>query len=336
LAAALNICVSHIKTVERLTKVSHRALSQLSEAAEDAFPEVRSGVMKDCLQRIRMVAPYNTPVLLQGESGTGKEVLARYLHKTSSRRKRPFLSVNCAAIPENLIESTLFGHRKGAFTGAVSDNSGFFERARGGTLFLDEIGDLSLNAQAKILRVLETEDFERVGGVEQKQADVRIVAASHKTIKNEVENGNFRRDLFFRISSFPVIVPPLRDRKEDIIPLAELLLKDLCRKMRISFEGYGEAFNRELLQHSWPGNIRELKNELEKALIISGGRKLDLQIDSQVEFKNESFEDRVKEIIVGALKTSGGKVQGEGGAAELLSMNSQTLYSKIRKYSISL
>jgi transcriptional regulator with GAF, ATPase, and Fis domain len=336
LGDVLKICSAAIVTTKRLRNVSHDAWEKIT-LSQEASPESSSDIMNDCIKKARLVAPFVTPVLLQGESGTGKEVLANFIHRISERRTKPFIVVNCAALPANLIESTLFGHEKGAFTGAVNTTDGYFGRANGGTLFLDEVAELSMEAQAKLLRVIETQGFEKVGAVRQEQVDVRVITASHKPLKECVSAGAFRKDLYFRISSFPLLVPPLRMRKEDIIPLSKTLLKELKLKLKISFDGYAKSFQHQLLKYEWPGNVRELKNELEKALILCGGKKLKLCLEEDA-FTNsvgiKSFDEEVVAIVRRALDAAGGRVQGVGGAAELLDMKAQTLYSKIRKYGI--
>ena len=332
----LNICVATIVTTSRLGSISHDAWKKISHSQEPC-PESFSESMNLCISKSRLVAPHDTTVLLQGESGSGKEVLANFIHRLSGRKKMPLVTVNCAAIPSSLLESTLFGHEKGAFTGAHSSVEGYFSRAAGATLFLDEVGELSLEAQSKLLRVLETGDYQKVGGEKIEKANVRLIVASHRSLKECINAGTFRKDLYFRISSFPLLIPPLRDRTEDILPLSQSLLKELTHRLGLSYKGFSNDFNRQMLTYTWPGNVRELKNELEKALILCGGKKLQLHLEDHRFLKEnqiKTFDEGIVDIISQALQQSGGRVQGVGGAAELLGMKAQTLYSKIRKYKL--
>jgi len=232
-----------------------------------------SPAMKEVLSLVHKVAPlHNTTVLITGESGVGKEVIARYLHHVSPRSRKRFIAVNCAAIPSTLIESELFGHEKGAFTGAISRKIGIFEAANGGTVFLDEIGDLSLEAQAKLLRVLQEKKIHRVGGTQEISVDVRIVAATNQNLEEKVRKGQFREDLFYRLNVFPIKIPPLRERKEDILPLAEYFIKQILKQEKLSQPVLTAGAKKILLSYPYPGNVRELANAIERALILSGGK----------------------------------------------------------------
>jgi two-component system, NtrC family, nitrogen regulation response regulator NtrX len=228
----------------------------------------------DIKQQIKVIAPKNAWVLITGENGTGKEVVARNIHVHSTRASKPFVAVNCAAIPDDLIESELFGHVRGAFTGAVSDKMGRFEMAHNGTLFLDEIGDMSLKTQAKILRILQEQSFERVGGVDTIAVDVRVVAATNKNLKELIDQGKFREDLFYRLNVIPFHIPPLRERKEDIVPLAKFFLDvnaaELSEPVKVLTKDCEEA----MLAYGWPGNVRELKNLLERLCIIIASNEI--------------------------------------------------------------
>ncbi|HDQ44314.1 MAG TPA: sigma-54-dependent Fis family transcriptional regulator [bacterium] len=227
------------------------------------------------MESIRQVAPAMITVLIHGESGTGKEVVARALHRLSPRKDRPLLTVNCGAIPEGILESELFGHEKGAFTGAVESRKGYFELADGGTLFLDEIGEMPPGTQVKLLRVLEEQEFMRVGGNRMIRVDVRMIAATNKDLEKEVQRGHFRKDLFYRLNAVTLRVPPLRDRREDIRLLTLHFAGEICRKNHIPFHGFtSEAFH-EMEEHDWPGNIRELRNVVERVLIFEKGNKVD-------------------------------------------------------------
>ena len=230
-----------------------------------------SGVMRDLLADVARVAPTDATVLITGESGSGKEVLADVIHRLSPRSARVMLRLNCAAIPENLLESELFGHRKGAFTGADSDKEGKFVAAEGGTFFLDEVGELPLSAQAKLLRVLQDGRVMPVGGTLEKETDVRIVAATNREIEQEVEEGRFREDLYYRLSVFPLVVPPLRERKMDIPPLADLFLNRFSKRHGKALRGISSRALGRLVSYDWPGNIRELMNILERGVILSRG-----------------------------------------------------------------
>ncbi|MCX7793016.1 MAG: sigma-54 dependent transcriptional regulator [Thermodesulfovibrionales bacterium] len=230
-----------------------------------------SPVIKHLKQQIELIAPSGSVVLITGESGSGKELVAREIHRKSQRQKGPFIEVNCAAIPRELIESELFGHEKGSFTGATERKKGKFELADGGTLFLDEIGDMSKEAQAKVLRVIETKEFQRVGGSKNIKVDVRIIAATNKDLSDEVKKGNFREDLFFRLNVIPVRVPSLRERKEDIPLLADYFLELIAQQFGKPKKSISSAAIKALLDYNWPGNVRELKNLIERLFILSSG-----------------------------------------------------------------
>ncbi|MCH2204691.1 MAG: sigma-54 dependent transcriptional regulator [Lentisphaerales bacterium] len=321
----------------KISKISHDAHKKINTL--DNYPQIphHSTAMKACLEQASIVSPFDTPVLIHGESGSGKELIANLIHKESSRKHKQFLKINCAAIPESLLESTLFGHEKGAFTGAEKTQLGLFERAHEGTLFLDEIADLSLNAQAKVLRVLENGDFERVGGIKTHSVNVRIIAATHKNLEALIDEKLFREDLLYRLNTFPLTVPPLRDRKEDLDDLSQSLLNELSLKLKVAVTNTSKSFHKDLLNYDWPGNVRELKNVLERSLIVSNGNNISLQLPQKLtEKKFSSWDNECKKIIINALQKSNWKVQGVNSASEKLQLNPQTLYSKIRKYKISL
>ncbi len=234
-----------------------------------------SKAIQQIFETIEQVAPSDISVLINGESGTGKELVAKEIHRRSHRANNPLIIVNCGAIPEGIIESELFGHEKGAFTGAVGVRKGFFETADGGTVFLDEIGEMPLSAQVKILRILEGKEFTRVGSSVTKRTDVRVIAATNRSLEQEVGNGNFRQDLFFRLRAITIELPPLRSRKEDIPLLAGKFAQDFCKKNRISFAGFDESAITLMQTYPWAGNIRELKNLVESMIILEKGRKID-------------------------------------------------------------
>jgi DNA-binding NtrC family response regulator len=231
----------------------------------------KSPQIEELLQTIVMVAPTDLSVLITGESGTGKEVVANAIHRLSKRRNKPLISVNCGAIPEGILESELFGHEKGSFTGAIAQRKGYFEAANGGTIFLDEIGEMPLNTQVKLLRVLETSEIMRVGGSQPIKVDVRVIAATNKNLEVAVENGEFRRDLYFRLKAITIHIPPLRKRKEDIPLLVQKFSEEFARKNQIQFRGFAPEAIELLKEYDWPGNVRELKNFVETAIILNKG-----------------------------------------------------------------
>jgi|APLow6443716910_1056828.scaffolds.fasta_scaffold20636_2 two-component system nitrogen regulation response regulator NtrX len=302
----------------------------------------------DILETIRRVAPTNARVLITGENGTGKELVARKLYELSGRSENAFIEVNCAAIPEELIESELFGHEKGSFTGAVSQRIGKFELADGGTLFLDEVGDMSLSAQAKVLRVLQESVFERVGGTETKKVDVRIVAASNKNLIEEAGKGNFREDLFYRLNVVPVAIPPLRDRRSDIPILADFFMAGVCRDLGIAVKRLTPDALAVMTGYSWPGNVRELRNLIERLCILVPGetiRREDMpvmELSRGGESEKDPFSARTyqdfkdcteKEFLVRKLQENGGNVSK---TARELGMQRSNLYKKLEKFGIDL
>lgn len=306
--------------------------------------------LKKVLQQIQLVAPTDAAVLINGESGTGKELVARAIHENSPRKGRALIKVNCGAIPENLFESEFFGHMRGAFTGAVRDKPGRFELADGGTLFLDEIGEIPLAMQAKLLRVLQEQEIERVGDVRTRKVNVRIVAATNRDLKKEVAAGRFRQDLFYRLGVFPLEVPPLRERSEDIAPLAAHFVRATAKKMNRPAPRFTKAHAEQLTAHHWPGNIRELQNSVERAVILSQGGPLQFEIAAARDgepskltpesattanlLTRDAHKRLERESILTALKQSGGKVFGADGAAELLGMKPTTLASRIKALGI--
>ncbi|MDZ7369683.1 MAG: sigma-54 dependent transcriptional regulator [candidate division KSB1 bacterium] len=230
---------------------------------------------RQLIETIEQVAPTDISVLITGESGTGKELVARAIHLRSKRRNAPLITVNSSAIPEGILESELFGHEKGSFTGASGTRKGYFELAHRGSIFLDEIGELPLSIQAKLLRVLEVREFMRVGGTVVQEVDVRFIAATNRRLDEEVRKGNFRQDLYFRLNAVHIHVPALRERREDIIPLAQKFINDFCRHNHIEFEGFTESAYHLMQQYDWPGNVRELRNLVEKVIVLERGRRID-------------------------------------------------------------
>lgn len=294
------------------------------------------------LEKIKLVAPADSAVLITGETGTGKEKVARSIHSLSGRAAKQFIALNCSALNVNLAESELFGHEKGAYTGATTQRKGRFELADGGTLFLDEIADLPAEIQPKLLRALQEGKFERVGGEKTISADVRIICATNADLQERVRLGRFREDLFYRLNVFPIMLPPLRARKEDIVLLAGYFLEKISTKPGMKNVSLSEQALEHLLNKRWPGNIRELQNTLERAAILSGGSiilKNHLFFDANPNDENqisesnivESFDSEVKDIIGRALKISSGKIYGKDGAAALLKLKPTTLQSKMKK-----
>lgn len=320
-----------------------------SESSDDIIGS--GGAYRALLTQIAMVAATDSTVLIEGETGTGKELIAREIHQRSRRSERPLVRVNCASIPKELYESEFFGHVRGAFTGAIRDRVGRFEAAQGGTLFLDEIGEIPIELQSKLLRALQEKQYERVGEERTKRADVRIVAATNRDLKEEVAAGRFREDLYYRVNVFPVKVLPLRERREDIPLLARhfvnLLVDELrCRKPRLT-----EAGVVRLQAYDWPGNIRELRNVIERAIVIAQGKSLefDLPLGTSVPpdpalppiftpqppergFLTEpEIQRRERENLYAVLNRTGWKIRGNDGAAELLGVKPTTLISRIKK-----
>jgi DNA-binding NtrC family response regulator len=255
----------------------------------------KSKAIQQIFETIEQVAPSDISVLINGESGTGKELVAKEIHRRSRRTDKSLIIVNCGAIPEGIIESELFGHEKGAFTGAVGVRKGFFETADGGTIFLDEIGEMPLSAQVKILRILEGKEFTRVGSSVSKRTDVRIIAATNRSLEQEVRNGNFRQDLYFRLRAITIELPPLRSRKEDIPLLVEKFAQNYCKENHINFAGFDDSAITVMQNYHWAGNIRELKNLVESIIILEKGRKIDEQVLTKY---NGSFEKETRNLPI--------------------------------------
>jgi two-component system, NtrC family, response regulator len=344
---------------EHLLIIVRRALSEGASRKENiilkkefsrflVMPEIigSSRVWLDVMDKARKVAPLKTTALILGESGTGKELIARSIHHHSPRSRAAFVAVNCAAIPKDLIESELFGHEKGAYTGAIEAKPGRFELADGGTIFLDEIGDMDMPLQSKMLRVLQEKEIERVGGSRPISVDLRVIAASNKDLQKEVAEGRFRDDLFYRLNVFPILVPPLRERVEDILPLAEHFITLFSKEMSKNRPGLSDAACRLLCGYDWKGNVRELKNIIERAVIMCDGEELGIEHinigdgvvgampeDAPLHAVTESaVRCAEKARIEDALRKSGGN---KTRAAEMLQVSYKTLLTKIKDYSIS-
>ncbi len=293
--------------------------------------------VKYILYKINQVGPTDASVLIQGETGTGKELIAKAIHKVSERKDKQFIKVNCASIPENLIESELFGHEKGAFTGAVEKRVGRFELADGGTIFLDEIGELPMNLQPKLLHVLQHGEFERLGSSKTIKTNVRVIAATNKVIDDEIKNGNFRNDLYYRLNVFPITVIPLRERKADIVPLVEHYVKFYSEKLNKKIKAIPKTALKHLTEYPWPGNVRELENIIERAIITSHNNILNIGALPKSESNDQAqttLEENEKSHIIKTLEQTGWKINGPDGAAEILKINPQTLRSRIKKLGI--
>ena len=299
----------------------------------------RSAVLRDVLQQVEMVAPTDSTVLLLGETGTGKELIACAIHDLSSRKDRTLVKVNCAAIPGSLLESELFGHERGAYTGAISQTIGRIELADQGTLFLDEIGDIPLEMQPKLLRVLQEREIERLGSATKKKVNVRVVAATHRHLKEMVRENQFRSDLYYRFNVFPIYIPPLRERPEDIPLLVRHFVHRFARRMKKTIGPISSELMHTLIRYQWPGNIRELQNVIERSVILSSGEVLSIdelwlsketsrpasQMQVQADLKDGVEQRSEREIIEVALAESRGRVSGTSGAAAKLGIPPSTL-----------
>ncbi len=339
--AALRGALLEIRELkEKLEQENNYLQEEIQEGS--SFGEIvsQSSAFKPLLRQIQQVAPTLSTVLITGESGTGKELIARAVHRLSPRCGRPMIKVNCAALPPNLIESELFGHEKGAFTGAVSSKTGKFELADGGTLFLDEIGEMPIDLQPKILRALQEGEIERVGGQGHKIVDVRIIAATNRDLEKQIEKGKFREDLYYRLNVFPLHSLPLRDRMDDIPILVRYFVEKLGKKLGKPITDVPQKVIDKLGGYDFPGNIRELENLIERAIITSRGKKLILgswfsakpRKPKAIHFS--SLEEVQRKHIIEVLKHTKWKVSGANGAAEILGMRPTTLYSRIEKLGI--
>ena len=330
-------------------------VATIKDITEEAAPQKReviaeSAPMRDVLNFVRRVAASEaTTILLEGDNGTGKDLIAKTLHYQSLRQAEPFIAINCAAIPETLLESELFGYEKGAFTDARSQKRGIFELADKGTLFLDEIGEIPLMLQAKLLRVLEDQSFRRLGGLKDINLDLRVVAATNKNLREAVKEGAFRQDLYFRLNVIQILIPPLRDRLDDIVPLTKFFIEHYNRKFKRNIEGVTDAAAKLLQQHDWPGNVRELRNAIERAMILEesalitspslpiaisrpeGGGLTAVPVSMDIPIDGLSLEDNERSLLARALeKTNGNQTQ----AARLLRITRDTLRYKMKKFNL--
>jgi len=302
----------------------------------------KSPALQKVLRQVAIVAPTHSTVLLHGETGTGKELVARAIHRLSPRHNREFVRMNCAAIPSGLLESELFGHEKGAFTGALMQKKGRFELADRGSLFLDEIGDISLELQPKLLRAVQEQEFERLGNARTIQVDVRIIAATHRDLSTMIQDGTFREDLFYRLNVFPIEIPPLRERCEDIPLLVNYFVSRLSERMGKSIESIPEEVMQVLVNNPWRGNVRELANFLERAVILTRGNELEIPVmelrspvtTSAVVNSAPTLQQAEYNVILSALRAASGRLAGAGGAAERLGLKRTTLQNKIRRLGI--
>jgi transcriptional regulator with PAS, ATPase and Fis domain len=305
------------------------------------FEEIigESKALKDVLYKTEQVASTDATVIIQGETGTGKELIARAIHSLSHRKDRPLLKVNCANFNPHLMESELFGHEKGSFTGAVNTHTGRFEVADGSTIFLDEIGELPFELQSKLLRVLQDGEFERIGGTRTIKVDVRVLAATNRDLSKEVQSGRFREDLFYRLHVFPITVPPLRERREDIPVLIRHFLKQYAKKMGKVVNTVPHETMKELTDYPWPGNIRELQNVIEKAVITTPDSTLRIGFLSKIPSSNISsvfsLEEVERDYILRVLEQTGWQISGNAGAAAILKIHPNTLCSRMKKLGIT-
>jgi transcriptional regulator with GAF, ATPase, and Fis domain len=368
LRPSLTLTIDRLLAFDHIERLSERLRQEVTYLQEEVktganFEEIigESPQLLEVFRSIGQVAPTDYTVLVLGETGTGKELIARAVHNRSSRKGNALIKVNCAALPPQLIESELFGHEKGSFTGATEKRIGKFELAHGGTIFLDEIGEMPLELQPKLLRVLQEKEIERVGGKGPVACDVRIIAATNRNLQSEVTAGRFRADLYYRLNVFPVRLPALRERKEDLLPLATFFLQKIAKKLGKKLAGLSEASIRQMQQYHWPGNIRELEHLLERAAIMAttpvvslveplGGLSPADNPQSAPAFSGSTvtgpavaspasaakpYEQAERDNIVAALKQSNYRIRGKGGAAEILDMKPTTLESKIARMGIT-
>ena len=360
MASAAAVAIANARAFEDNESLRHELELERDYLREElessgAFGEIlgRSPALERVLHQVELVAATDANVLILGESGTGKELIARAIHQRSARSRKALVKVNCGSIPHELFESEFFGHVRGSFTGAVRDRIGRFQLADGGTLFLDEVGEIPLDLQAKLLRVLQEGEFERVGDEATRRVNVRVVAATNRDLRKEVDEGRFRLDLYYRLGVFPMEVPPLRERKEDIPTLIAHFVRQASLRFHVAAPSVPIREMEGAQQYDWPGNVRELQNVVERAVIISHGGKLALDlpetakpssrharpvqplpISSEAVIPEREWRDRERANIVAALRQAKSRVSGKGGAADLLGINASTLASRIRSLGI--
>ena len=339
---ALQTALDEVKSLKNRLQLENRYLQdEIKQAHGNDAIIGNSEVQEKLLQKVAQVAKTDTTVLISGETGTGKELLARAVHAGSRRKDRPLVKVNCAALPASLIESELFGHEKGAFTGAIARKTGRFELADGGTIFLDEIGDLPLELQSKLLRVLQEGELERVGGNSTLCVDVRVIAATNRNLADSIAVGEFREDLYYRLNVFPIQSPPLRSRKNDIAMLAHHFLQKYGAKIGKRFNAIDAAVLTRLQAYDWPGNVRELENIIERAIILSEGSSLQLEEAFDLNVtpqrpprRQKTIREVEQEMMQEALEICGWKIEGDSGAAVKLGVAPSTLRERIKKYGL--
>jgi formate hydrogenlyase transcriptional activator len=330
----------------QVSKLEDERLYQDSEiSSEYCFEGIvgKSAALQKVLEQVAIVAPTDSTVLLHGETGTGKELIAGAIHNLSARRQRTFVRLNCSAIPSGLLESELFGHEKGAFTGALMQRKGRFELADGGSLFLDEIGDISLELQPKLLRAVQEQEFERLGSTRTIQVDVRLIAATHRDLGAMIREEKFREDLFYRFNVFPIEIPPLRERREDIPLLVNYFVSTLSQRMRKQITSVSRQTMEVLTNHSWRGNVRELANFIERAVILTRNEELEVPVNELATSSEttvavgtpSTFRQAESSVIIDALRAASGRIAGKGGAAERLGLKRTTLQNKIRRLRIT-
>ncbi len=338
-----NLAATSLSTMRELD--DQRVCFEPEISSEHCFEDIvgKSPAIQRVLEQVAIVAPTDSTVLLHGETGTGKELIARAIHNLSSRRERPYVRMNCAAIPSGLLESELFGHEKGAFTGALMQRKGRFELADAGSLFLDEIGDISLDLQPKLLRAIQEQEFERLGSSKTIQVNVRLIAATHRDLRAMIRDEKFREDLFYRFNVFPIEIPPLRERREDIPLLVNYFVSKMSGRMRREIRSIPKRAMELLTNAPWKGNIRELANFIERAVILTRGHELEVPA-SELSTSSETivaiaapstFRQAESSAIIDALRAASGRIAGKGGAAERLGLKRTTLQNKIRRLGIA-
>jgi formate hydrogenlyase transcriptional activator len=345
IALAVDNAIAYGRVTEARDRLEEERLYLESEIrSEYSFEDIvgKSAALRKVLDQVAIVAPTGSTVLLHGETGTGKELVARAIHNLSPRRQRTFVRLNCAAIPSGLVESELFGHEKGAFTGALMQKRGRFELADCGTLFLDEIGDISLDLQPKLLRALQEREFERLGSTKTIHVDVRLIAATHRDLQAMIRNNQFREDLFYRLNVCPIEIPPLRERREDIPLLVHYFVLRHSRQMQKRVKSVPKQAMDALMNSDWPGNIRQLENFIERCVIFTQGEELNVlraelkkPLVRSAASATPSFEQAERQAIIDALIAASGRIAGKGGAAERLGLKRTTLQNKMHKLNIS-
>jgi len=353
IADAAAVAVANARAFEEADRLRRRLELERDYLREEvlesgSFGEIlgRSAALERALRQVELVAPTGANVLVLGESGSGKELFARAIHQRSPRAKRPLVKVNCGSVPRELFESEFFGHTRGAFTGAVKDRLGRFQLADGGTLFLDEVGEIPLELQAKLLRVLQEGEFERVGEDQTRKVDVRVIAATNRELRKEVDQGRFRLDLYYRLGVFPMEVPPLRDRPEDIPELIAHFVRLACARFHVPAPKLPQRELQKAQQHDWPGNVRELQNVVERAVILGRGSSLQFELPdsappltpprprSAAVIPDQEWRVMERDNLIAALRVANGRVAGDEGAATLLGIHPATLTSRLKSWKL--